>query len=161
MTELRDIELEYIPGPDFVKDIRDALGWSQVRLANAVGVKQSTVWRWESGRSTPRGAARKKLRELWAEARGEGPPAKLDIEIGVFWQEPGGDDFFGMLTAPLDLKSKDILTRKSWVVGEAKELHKTPEALYRHLVRRIPEFIKTEYGEDLEYSISKMDGCIV
>lgn len=33
-----------------IRAAREALGWSQERLARALGVSLSTVWRWERGK---------------------------------------------------------------------------------------------------------------
>lgn len=35
-----------------IRDIRRQLGWSQARFAEAMGVKQNTVSRWETGALT-------------------------------------------------------------------------------------------------------------
>lgn len=47
-----------------VKAIRAELGWTQAQLADHLGVDQSTVSMWETGRLKPRGPARKLLEGL-------------------------------------------------------------------------------------------------
>lgn len=47
-----------------VKAIRSRFGVTQTRLAEVVGVDQSTVSGWESGATSPRGPARKVLLSL-------------------------------------------------------------------------------------------------
>lgn len=59
-----------------VKEIRARLGLTQAKLAEAVGVDQSTVSNWENG-SPPRGPARKLLVKLAARKR---PLAKPQSE---------------------------------------------------------------------------------
>jgi transcriptional regulator with XRE-family HTH domain len=50
--------------PDKITAIRDALGLSQAAFARKLGVKGSTVWRWETGRCAPRLAAQDEIRKL-------------------------------------------------------------------------------------------------
>lgn len=40
-----------------IKEIREALGWTQERLGLAVGVEKATVSHWEKGIRTPSGSA--------------------------------------------------------------------------------------------------------
>ena len=55
--------------PIDIKAIRQKLGLTLAALGERVGgVHQTTVGRWESGATTPRGPALKALRELAAEA---------------------------------------------------------------------------------------------
>lgn len=50
--------------PVEIKETRDALGWSQERLASAVGVQKSAVCHWEKGLRQPSGAAEILLNQL-------------------------------------------------------------------------------------------------
>jgi len=52
-----------------VKALREKLGWSQEKLAFKIGVKLSTVYAWEAGKSTPQGTALKDLKRLAKQAR--------------------------------------------------------------------------------------------
>ena len=47
-----------------ISGLRERLGWSQARLARAMGVNRSTVCRWESSRHQPRPACMTRLQEL-------------------------------------------------------------------------------------------------
>src|SRR5580658_8563102 len=47
-----------LPGPDVARQIREAAGVSQARLAAELGVHELTVKRWESGARTPQGDLR-------------------------------------------------------------------------------------------------------
>jgi len=55
--------------PQQIKRLRNALRLTQQNLADAIGARQHTVARWETGRNKPRGANLKALRELAATAR--------------------------------------------------------------------------------------------
>lgn len=53
--------------PKEIKELRDALGWSQERLAKSVGVQKTAICHWEKGERNPSGPAvlmLKHLREL-------------------------------------------------------------------------------------------------
>ena len=50
--------------PEQITALRLALGLTRQLFAVRVGVAQMTVYRWEQGRSTPRGLALKRLRVL-------------------------------------------------------------------------------------------------
>lgn len=43
----------YVIDPDEIRRVRVAAGYSQERLARALGVDYVTVWSWEKGRYTP------------------------------------------------------------------------------------------------------------
>lgn len=62
-----------LPRPAVRREIRDAAGVSQARLAGELGVHVLTVHRWETGTREPRGALRlayaRLLRELDEAAR--------------------------------------------------------------------------------------------
>ena len=47
-----------LPGPDVARQIREAAGVSQARLAGELGVHELTVQRWEAGTRTPHGELR-------------------------------------------------------------------------------------------------------
>lgn len=47
-----------------IRDIRDALGWSQRKFAAYIGVDVMTVSRWERGKNEPKGASLKALERL-------------------------------------------------------------------------------------------------
>jgi DNA-binding transcriptional regulator YiaG len=55
--------------PQQIKRLRKTLQFTQQKLADAIGARQHTVARWETGRNQPRGANLKALRELAAKAR--------------------------------------------------------------------------------------------
>lgn len=48
-----------------IKELRRAVGMTQVELANAIGVKQSTVAEWERGSSSPRASMLPDLADLF------------------------------------------------------------------------------------------------
>lgn len=50
-----------------IKTFRESIGWSQEKLADELGVDRSNVSRWENGKSSLRGPARKVLERLIAE----------------------------------------------------------------------------------------------
>ena len=56
-----------LPGPDIRRQIREAAGVSQDRLAAELGVHKLTVHRWESGTRTPQGDLRRAYGRLLAE----------------------------------------------------------------------------------------------
>jgi len=37
-----------------IRQLREAKGWTQLKLANEVGVTPSTIYNWETGRSEPK-----------------------------------------------------------------------------------------------------------
>lgn len=51
-----------------IKALREARGWTQQEMADAIGVNLSTIWRWENVRP-PRGAARKLIEAMASRAR--------------------------------------------------------------------------------------------
>lgn len=44
-----------LPDCDTARAIRERAGWSQRRLADAIGVAEQTILRWEFGRTAPFG----------------------------------------------------------------------------------------------------------
>lgn len=50
--------------PTEIRSIREALGWTQQRLAIAVGVNRTAVTLWESGKRHPSGSAELLLDQL-------------------------------------------------------------------------------------------------
>lgn len=42
---------------DYCRPLRKSIGWSQAKLGNALGLDQSTISDWETGKSEPRGPA--------------------------------------------------------------------------------------------------------
>ncbi|MGH3191734.1 MAG: helix-turn-helix domain-containing protein [Streptosporangiaceae bacterium] len=69
MTALLDEVRESLtlPGPRIAREIREAAGVSQARLAAELGVHELTVHRWEAGARTPRGALRRSYARLLAD----------------------------------------------------------------------------------------------
>jgi len=69
MTSLLDEVRESLslPGPAAARQIREAAGVSQARLAAELGVHELTVYRWEAGARTPRGELRRSYSRLLAE----------------------------------------------------------------------------------------------
>jgi DNA-binding transcriptional regulator YiaG len=56
-----------LPAPDVARQIREAAGVSQARLADELGVHELTVHRWEAGTRTPHGTLRRAYGRLLAE----------------------------------------------------------------------------------------------
>jgi transcriptional regulator with XRE-family HTH domain len=56
-----------LPSPRVAREIRQAAGVSQARLAEELGVWELTVYRWEAGARTPRGELRRSYARLLAE----------------------------------------------------------------------------------------------
>jgi len=56
-----------LPGPDARRQIREAAGVSQARLASELGVHEITVARWEAGLHSPHGETRRSYARLLAE----------------------------------------------------------------------------------------------
>lgn len=56
-----------LPGPDVARQIREAAGVSQARLAGELGVHELTISRWEAGTRSPRGDLRRAYSRLLAE----------------------------------------------------------------------------------------------
>jgi DNA-binding transcriptional regulator YiaG len=56
-----------LPRPDVARQIREAAGVSQARLAEELGVHELTVYRWESGTRSPHGNLRRAYACLLAE----------------------------------------------------------------------------------------------
>jgi DNA-binding transcriptional regulator YiaG len=52
------------PEPAVRKAIREAVGIPRTRIASALGVTPTTVWRWETGEREPRGDLRARYGEL-------------------------------------------------------------------------------------------------
>jgi len=48
-----------------IKGLRAARGWSQLKLANELGVTPSTVFKWEAGRNEPRVSQMRALGKLF------------------------------------------------------------------------------------------------
>jgi transcriptional regulator with XRE-family HTH domain len=76
-TLLAEVRQELaLPAPGVAREIRQAAGVSQARLAAELGVAELTVARWEGGARTPRGDMRRRYARLLAEldeaARGTG-----------------------------------------------------------------------------------------
>lgn len=61
-----------VPTPGYIRALRDALGWTQVELAERVGVDSMTVSRWERGAVRPSPAATKALARIRREAGARG-----------------------------------------------------------------------------------------
>lgn len=53
--------------PGKIIKLRERLGLNISEFANEIGVKRSTIYRWESGDNVPRGAALRALERLDAE----------------------------------------------------------------------------------------------
>jgi DNA-binding transcriptional regulator YiaG len=56
-----------LPAPDAARQIREAAGVSQARLAEELGVHELTVHRWEAGTRTPHGPLRRAYARLLSE----------------------------------------------------------------------------------------------
>lgn len=56
-----------LPRPDVARQIREAAGVSQARLAGELGVHELTVHRWEAGTRTPHGELRRAYARLLAD----------------------------------------------------------------------------------------------
>lgn len=56
-----------LPSPDIARQIREAAGVSQARLAAELRVHELTVHRWEAGTRTPHGELRRAYARLLAE----------------------------------------------------------------------------------------------
>jgi DNA-binding transcriptional regulator YiaG len=56
-----------LPAPAVARQIREAAGVSQARLAGELGVHELTVYRWETGARTPHGELRRTYARLLAE----------------------------------------------------------------------------------------------
>jgi DNA-binding transcriptional regulator YiaG len=54
-----------------IRRARDRLGESQEGFAKRFGVDQTTLSRWETGESAPRGAARELVKRVLSELRSE------------------------------------------------------------------------------------------
>jgi len=66
-----------------IKNLRQAFGWSQQKLADQLGVSLTTVLRWEKGYTKPSPLALEKLERLWKRKVGSG-----DIEVIELHEEP-------------------------------------------------------------------------
>lgn len=66
--------------PDLLRSCRLALGFSQLKMAQALGVQKETVYRWEAGRA-PIGDPERLAREVAALL------ADRAGEIGRLWRE--------------------------------------------------------------------------
>ncbi len=68
-----------LPAPDVARQIREAAGVSQARLAAELGVHELTVYRWEAGARAPHGGLRRAYARLLADldrvTRGSDRPA--------------------------------------------------------------------------------------
>ena len=69
--------------PRQIKNLRQAFGWSQQKLAEQLGVSLTTVLRWEKGYTEPSPLALEKLERLWKRKVGSG-----DIEVIELHEEP-------------------------------------------------------------------------
>jgi DNA-binding transcriptional regulator YiaG len=47
------VKVNLISGENALKQIREALGMSQRKFAEAIGVNHSTIFRWENGQTKP------------------------------------------------------------------------------------------------------------
>ena len=65
-----------------IREAREALGWSQERLATAIGTTQQTVQRWESGVTDPKGSQIKAI----SKAMG------VTVSFLMGMDEPGSDE---------------------------------------------------------------------
>ena len=69
-----------LPVPSVCRTVRIQAGWSQERVAQAVGISRPTISRYESGEIAPRGAARRLYAALLFELaqQKDTPPAGTD-----------------------------------------------------------------------------------
>jgi DNA-binding XRE family transcriptional regulator len=54
---------------DTVKDLRKIAGYTQIALADILGVNMQTVYRWESGESVPLPLLRREIDRMYAKAK--------------------------------------------------------------------------------------------
>lgn len=57
------------PYTKIIKRLRDRRGWTQLQLAQKIGVEQSTICRWERGDTQPTGLYLTSIDRLIASAR--------------------------------------------------------------------------------------------
>jgi transcriptional regulator with XRE-family HTH domain len=75
-----------LPRPGMAREIRQAAGVSQARLAAELGVAELTVARWETGTRTPRGDMRRQYGRVLTEldrlthSAGEGGPRRVNAQ---------------------------------------------------------------------------------
>jgi putative transcriptional regulator len=48
-----------------IRELREARGWSQLELANRLGVTPSTVYNWERGRSEPTASTLRRIARVF------------------------------------------------------------------------------------------------
>jgi len=63
--------------PDWIRELRERLDLTQTVFARRIGVCQSTVAEWESGRICPRGPAKILLEMIFNEAERTRPREKV------------------------------------------------------------------------------------
>ena len=66
-----------------IKNLRQAFGWSQQKLAEQLGISLTTVLRWEKGYTEPSPLALEKLERLWKRKVGSS-----DIEVIELHEQP-------------------------------------------------------------------------
>ena len=107
MDSVAPVGVERSVRPRFGQSIRERrfdLGWTQARLAAAMGVRPSDITRWERGDSLPPAAtvrlaarvlgASPELARLWLEEVGEAPSrttAEREISVRLMSDEPPAD----------------------------------------------------------------------
>ncbi|WP_353653615.1 helix-turn-helix transcriptional regulator [Ochrobactrum sp. MC-1LL] len=62
---------------------RESIGWSQERLAEELGVNRSSISRWEQGKASLRGPARKVIERLIAESSSTAPKRSRSVRASV------------------------------------------------------------------------------
>src|SRR5688572_755434 len=103
---------------------RNAVGLSQVGLANMVGVNRSTVFRWESGDTDPRPWQRPELaralritvNELDQILSGNVLTSRLDVQ-SIDPAPASSDRQPGTDTAPTDREAREQMRRRQFIQG--------------------------------------------
>lgn len=130
------------PTPREIKAARRRFEMTQQGLADVVGVKQSTVWRWEAGRSTPKGAALVRLKQIVSapEKQVVGMGTSEEVHLTVFRE--ANDDWTGVLTTIERTETGAFVRVRLWFVKAPKVLFESEGAFAEHMKKEhLPDFI--------------------